>query len=377
MAISRRQFAYLTLVGLFLRNPLKVASEILEKSTSPGWFSSPDINAAVLDVGYGQERYTKAFGAAGTPESVFVIASISKVIVATGAMVLKDRGGLALQDRVVTFVPEFAGDWRDQVTIQNLLTHTSGLPDNLPQIHQLLSRQAGLDEIFAMTCKVPLLFKPGTAVSYSNLGVVVLKEIMERITRVPLKQFLKTEVFAPLAMNATSLGLGGRTIESTAQVQHTADGLNHNTLYHRELGTPWGGVHSTAPDLTRLLRYFVNPESPPLKPETAREMLRNHCQGLNQPWGVGWMLSNSHDVSYKVPPTWRRYGWSALFSNPEQGPAFGAQCSASTFGHVGVSGTIAWADPQRGISMVLLTTQPVRHSRDGVLGAVSDQVSQL
>jgi CubicO group peptidase (beta-lactamase class C family) len=376
MTTSRRQFAYLTLVSL-LKGPLQAALEVLEKATSPGWFTSPDINAAVLDVGYGRDRYTKAFGAAGTPERVFVIASISKVIVATGAMVLKDRGGLALQDQVVRFVPEFTGDWRDQITIQNLLTHSSGLPDNLPQIHQLLSRQAGLDEIFATTCKVPLLFKPGTAVSYSNLGSLVVKEIMERITKVPLKQFLKEEVFVPLAMNATSLGLGGRTVESTAQVQHTPDGLNHNTLYHRDLGTPWGGVHSTAPDLTRLLRYFLNPEGPPLQPETAREMLRNHCHGLNQPWGIGWMLSNSHDVYYKVSPTWRRYGWATLFSNPEQGSAFGAQCSASTFGHVGVSGTLAWADPQRGTSMVLLTTQPVRHSRDGVLGAVSDRVSQL
>jgi CubicO group peptidase (beta-lactamase class C family) len=377
MAITRRQFAYGVLASLFSRDPLKAASEVLERATSPGWFSSPDINAAVLDVGYGKERYTKAYGAAGTPERVFIIASISKMIVATGAMVLKDRGGLALPDRVVRFVPEFRGEGRDQVTIQNLLTHTAGLPDNLTQIRQLQARQTGLDEIFAATCNVPLLFKPGTAFSYSNLGVLVLKEVMERITSVPLRQFLKTEVFKPLAMNASSLGLGGRTIESTAQNQHTADQLNPNTLYRRELGAPWGGIHSTAPDLTRFLRYFVNPENPPLKPETTREMLRNHCEGLNQPWGIGWMLSNSHDSYYRVLPTWHRYGWSALLSNPERAPAFGLHCSASTFGHYGVSGTIAWVDPERGISMVLLTTKFVRHSRDGVLGPVSDLVSQL
>jgi beta-lactamase class C len=377
MAITRRQFVYGVLASLFSRDPLQAASEVLEKATSPGWFSSPDINAAVLDVRYGKERYTKAYGAAGSPERVFIIASISKPIVATGAMVLKDRGKLALQDRVVGFVPEFHGEGRDEVTIQNLLTHTAGLPDNLPQIRQLLARQARLNEIFAAACNVPLLFKPGTAFSYSNLGVLVLKEIMERITSVPLKQFLKTEVFEPLAMNATSLGLGGRTIESTAQNQHKADELNSNTLYHRELCAPWGGVHSTAPDLTRFLHCFVNPGNPPLKRETAREMLRNHCEGLNQSWGIGWMLSNSHDAYYKVQPSWHRYGWSALLLNPEQTPAFGLHCSASTFGHYGVSGTIAWADPQRGISMVLLTTKFVRHSRDGVLGPVSDLVSQL
>jgi len=377
MAITRRQFAQGILASLLSGNPLQAASGVLEKATSPNWFSSPDINAAVLEVCHGNERYAKAYGSAGTPERVFIIASISKPIIATGAMVLKDRGKLALRDRVVRFVPEFRGGGRDEVTIQNLLTHTAGLPDNLPQIHQLLARQVGLDEIFAATCKVPLLFKPGDALSYSNLGVLVLKEIMERITGLPLKEFLKMEVFEPLAMNATSLGLGGRTIESTAQNQDNADQPNQNTLYRRELGAPWGGVHSTAPDLTRFLRYFVNPKNPPLKPETAREMLRNHCEGLNQPWGIGWMLSNSHDAYYKVLPTWHRYGWSALLSNPEQAPAFGLHCSARTFGHYGVSGTIAWADPQRGISMVLLTTKFVRHSRDGVLGPVSDLVSQL
>jgi beta-lactamase class C len=308
---------------------------------------------------------------------VFVISSISKPMVATGAMVLKDRGELVLRDRVVRFVPEFHGEGRDEVTIQNLLTHTAGLPDNLPQVRELLARHAALTEFFAATCNVPLLFKPGTAFSYSNLGVLVLKEIMERITSVPLKQFLNTEVFEPLAMNASSLGLGGRTIESTAQNQPRADGVNTDTLYHRELGAPWGGVHSTASDVTHFLRYFVNPGNRPLKPETAREMLRNHCEGLDQPWGIGWMLANSHDAYYKVRPTWYRYGWSALLLNPERGPAFGLRCSPSTFGHYGVTGTIAWADPQRGISMVLLTTKYVRHARDGVLGPVSDLVSQL
>jgi CubicO group peptidase (beta-lactamase class C family) len=238
-------------------------------------------------------------------------------------------------------------------------------------------RQAGLHEFFAATCKVPLLFKPGTAFSYSNLGVLMVKEIVERLTSVPLRRFLKMEVFEPLAMNSTSLGLGGRTIESTAQNQPETDGLNSNTLYDRELGAPWGGVHSTVSDLMRFLHYFVNPGNSPLKSETAREMLRNHSEALNQPWGIGWMLAKSHTDWYRDPPTWHRYGWPAPCSNRGEAPAFGVHCSASTFGHYGVSGTIAWADPQRGVSMVLLTTKYVRHSREGVLLSVSNLVSQL
>jgi CubicO group peptidase (beta-lactamase class C family) len=376
MGITRRQFVYEALAGLS-RTPLQGASDLLDRATSPGLFSPPEINAAVLDVCYGKERYTRAYGAAGNPDRVFIISSISKPVIAMGAMVLKDRGKLLFEDRVARFLPEFRGIWRQDVTIEHLLTHTAGLPDNIPQIHKLLARDAGLNEIFAATCDIPLLFKPGTAFSYSNLGVLLLKEVMERITGMPLRQFMKTEIFDQLAMDTTSLGLGGRAVESTAQNQLKPGGLNSNSLYYRELGAPWGGIHSSAPDLTRLLHYQLSPRNVPLKPETAREMLKNHSKGLNQPWGIGWMLAESHDTYYNTPPTWHRYGWPALLLNPERAPAFGVHCSADTFGHYGVSGTIAWADPQRRISMVLLTTKFVRYSRDGVLGPVSDLVSQL
>jgi CubicO group peptidase (beta-lactamase class C family) len=376
MSLTRRQL-FCGIFAAFSKDPLQAASEILDRATSHGWFNSPDINAVVLDVCYGKQRYTKAYGVAGTAQRVFVIASITKVLVAMAAMALQDHGELALGDRVVRFVPTFRGERRDEVTIQNLLTHTSGLPESVPQIQQMFKHQATLDEIFTATCQTPLLFAPGEAFSYSNLGVLVLREVMYKITGVPLPELLKTMVFGPLLMNDTSLGLGGRPLESTAQNQHDADQPDPNTLYHRELATPWGGIHSTGADLTRCLRYFMHPEDGPLKSATAKEMLLNHCEGLNQPWGLGWMLSNSHDTHYRVAPTRHRYGWASLFSNPERLPAFGLGCSTSSFGHYGVSGTLAWADPQRDISMVLLTTKPVRYSRDGVLGPVSDLLLRL
>ena len=377
MALTRRQFIHGSLASLLSESPESI-SEILERATTPGWFTTREINAAVLDIVYKGKRFTKAYGQAANADQVFVIASISKPIVATAAMIFKDRGKLALEDRTVKYVPEFQGDWRNEVTLQNLLTHTAGLPDTLPQMHELLTRQASLEEMFAATCRVPLLFKPGAAVSYSNLGVLVVKEILERITGGPLKELLKREVFDPLGMSASSLGLGGRPITSTVPIQGKQRAASPNAAYHHDLGAPWGGVHSTARDLMQFLRYFVDPtKTKLLQVETARDMLRDHCQGLNQPWGIGWMLAKSHDCNFNVRPTWHTYGWSALFSDPERGPAFGVKCSASTFGHYGVTGTIAWADPQNDIAMVLLTSKAVRYSRDGILGPVSDLVSRL
>jgi CubicO group peptidase (beta-lactamase class C family) len=377
MALTRRQFSHGLLAALLSESPEPI-SEVLQRATTPGWFSPREINAAVLDIFYKGKRFTKAYGEAHKADQVFVIASITKPIIATAAMIFKDRGKLALEDRAVKYVPEFQGDWRNEVTLANLLTHTSGLPDTLPQMNQLLARQASLGEMFAATCRLPLLFQPGTAVSYSNLGVLVVKEILERITGSSLRELVKREVFDPLGMSASSLGLGGRPITSTVSVQEERRGTHPNTVYQSDLGAPWGGVHSTAQDVMRVLRYFVDPgKTRLLRVETARDMLRDHCLGLNQPWGIGWMLANSHDCYFNARPSWHRYGWSALSSHPEQGPAFGLKCSARTFGHYGVTGTIAWADPQNDIAMVLLTSKPVRYSRDGVLGPISDLVSQL
>jgi len=374
MPFTRRQFALGLLAGIWASDPLQEIAHILEKATSPGWFTPPEISASVLDIYYGGKRFTRAFGAGIVPETAFVISSITKPMVATAVMVLQDRKELNIEDRVSKFVPEFDKDSRGEVNIRHLLTHTSGLPDNLPHVHKLVSQNVSLHDMFLQTCKLPLLFKPGTAVSYSNLGVLLSKEIIERLGGIPLPEFLAQEVFHPLSMNFTSLGLDRREAKSIAENQTPENPTSH---HQHDFATPWGGVYSTAADVSRFLHYFVNASGPPLRPETASSMLKNHNQGLNQPWGIGWMLAYSHDVYYKVSPTWRRYGWPALWGNPEHLPAFGINCSPATFGHYGVTGTLAWADPQRQISLVLLTTRAVRHSRDGVFGTVSDLASLL
>src|SRR5712692_5384189 len=343
MAISRRQFVLGLAASLLTNDPLQAASSLLEKATSPGWLSSPDISAAVLEVCHRQSCYTRAFGHSTSNETVFGIASITKPMVATAAMVLSDNRQIKIQDRVVKFLPEFSGEAREQVTIRHLLTHTAGLPDILPSSQELLRKQAPLTEFFLDTCKTPLLFKPGTEVSYSNLGVLVVMEVIERLTGVPLLQFLREHVFLPLSMTQTSLGLGGRRLQDIASPQFCGPNKNPSSVYQHDLGAPWGGVHSTVSDVTRFLNFFMNPNDTPIWTNTAYEMLRNQTEGLNEPWGLGWMLANSHDVYFGIRPSWRRYGWSYLVANPLRLPAFGVNCSARTFGHYGVSGTIAWA----------------------------------
>lgn len=200
--------------GMALRKDrVEEAAVLVEKAAASG-----DVRAAVLDVRQGRFRFTRAFGEA-REGTVFLLASISKPMTAAGIMALADRGKLALSDPVRKFIPEFSGGERDLVTVQHLLTHTSGLPDMLPENEALRRKHAPLSEFVAATCKTPLLFRPGEKVSYQSMGILLASEIAQRIARMPFREFLRREVFLPLGMRETSLGLGGRRIADTAQCQ--------------------------------------------------------------------------------------------------------------------------------------------------------------
>jgi CubicO group peptidase (beta-lactamase class C family) len=323
---------------------LDQAAEVVDRAVAAG-----DVRAAVLDVRRGKQSFERAFGQARGPETVFIVASISKPMTATGVMLLADRGKLALSDPVRKFIPEFSGGDRDRVTVEHLLTHTSGLPDMLPENIELRRRHAALDDFVAGTCRAPLLFKPGTKVSYQSMGILLAAEIAQRVTKMPFREFLRREVFLPLGMRQTSLGLGGRRIDGTAQCQvEGKDDWNWNSAYWRDLGAPWGGVHSTAADISKFLNSFLRPNGLVLKRDTAAGMIANHTPGLNDTWGLGWKL--------------------------EPG-AFARACSPRTFGHYGATGTVAWGDPETGTRCVLLTTWPAEQSQAKLLVPVSEAVA--
>ena len=174
---------------------------------------------SVLLVQQGDSATVKAFGTARDRKPVFLLASISKPMTATGVMVLADRGELKLTDPVQRYIPEFRGNGREEVLIRHLLTHTSGLPDMLPENGELRKRHAPLKDFVAGTCRTPLLFKPGSQVRYQSMGILLACEIATRITKQPFSDFLRDQLFKPLQMKDTSLGLGGRPIASTMHCQ--------------------------------------------------------------------------------------------------------------------------------------------------------------
>jgi CubicO group peptidase (beta-lactamase class C family) len=366
--MKRREFLLSSIAGLLVGtnqmtaqsrkgDPFEEACKLIQEQVDAGILES-----ATLHVHKGRNSQLRAFGNAQSGDAIFLIASITKPMTATGLMVLVDRGELKLSDRVVKFIPEFSGEDRKDITIQHLLTHTSGLPDQLPENDELRKRHAPLAEFVARAVKTPLLFKPGTAYKYQSMGFLLAAEVAQRITNQPFAAFLSKEVYEPLGMKKSAVDLGPFKLTETVRSQTEfaapesgsgsveAKDWDWNSPYWRNLGAPWGGAHSTAPDIAKFLRSFLNPDSKVLKESTARKMIQDHNQGLDRRRGLGFDLGTN---------------------------SFGEHCSESTFGHGGSTGTLAWADPKTDRSCVILTSLPARKSRDLILNPVSDLVSSL
>jgi CubicO group peptidase (beta-lactamase class C family) len=195
------------------------------------------------------------------------------------------------------------------------------------------------------------LFPPGTEVRYQSMGVLLAGAIVEKVSGQPLPAFLAARIFEPLKMSATSLGLGGRALAEMAQCQvppAERGDWDWNSSYWRNLAAPWGGAHSTVHDLARFAEAFVSRGDAPWSQATRRAMREVQTGTLRPAYGFGWRL---------------------------EGGAFGKNCSRTTFGHHGSTGTAVWHDPESRITCVVLTTKPATDSRATVLGPVSDIVS--
>jgi len=306
-----------------------------------------------------------------TPETVFLVASVTKPVTATAAMMLVERGKIALDDYVASIVPEFGSKGKEKVQVRHLLTHTSGLPDMLPENIPLRKQHQPLEVFIKHIYDCDLLFTPGTNVRYQSMGIAMLGEIVKRVEGLSLPEFLDRELFKPLGMKDTALGARRDMYNRIARVnvskidpEYGGPGTdwNWNTEYWWTFAAPWGGLFTTLQDYTVFLQMFLNKGSYRgkriLSPATVETMTRNQIIGmrsipeevrLSTAWGFGWHL--------KSPTEWS---------------IFGELTSPRTYGHAGATGTAAWADPEWDVTYVLFTTQP--SPPDGLLTLCANAV---
>jgi serine-type D-Ala-D-Ala carboxypeptidase len=276
-----------------------------------------------------------------TADTIFDLASLTKVT-ATLPVTLRliAAGDIGLDDRVRRYLPAFAGDGKDSVTVRHLLAHTGGLPDHR-KYYEYLDEAA---ELRAAALAEPLVCAPGTTFAYSDVGFITLGELGAAVAGQPLDQLARDLVYEPLGMTETwyrpPAALIGR-IASTELI----DGVAKTGIVHDENAEVLGGVaghaglFGTAADLAKYAMAWAEPESEPglalgLPAWLTAEALRCQTDGVaGQPArrGLGWGL--------------RRDRWDNM---GDGWPATGA-------GHTGFTGTSLSIDPATGLWTVLLT----------------------
>lgn len=333
------------LLGLPLRGALRAgrlddAAGVLSEATKSGL-----VRAATIHVVQQDQSFSAAFGEGISGESMFLLGSISKPISVAAVMSLYDEGHFSLDDRVQKFVPAFRGDGRDAISIRQLLTHVSGLPDQLPENARLRSSHAPLSEFVEHAIRTPLLFAPGSQYGYSSMAILLASHIAELISEQRIHDLVQKRVFDPLKMSRSALGLGRFQLDDFVRAQTEraapesgagdpeARNWDWNSLYWRRLGAPWGTAHASAADVATFLGAFLNPSGKALRPDTARMMVSNQNRPGIKPRGLGFNIG----VEAGSPG-----------------------CSEQTFGHTGSTGTLCWADPGSRTICVVLTSLPGR-----------------
>ncbi len=272
---------------------------------------------------------------------IYDLASLTKVVgLTTTCMLLVDEGKLALDAPVQRYVPEFRGSGKDHVTIRQLLTHSSGLPAWRPLYKETESRAAAL----ALADTTSVVAPAGQAFVYSDLGAIVLTQVVERLAGEPLDRLLAERVFGPLGMVATRFrppaGWSDRiapTENDTSFRHRLLRGEVHDENAGRLEGlSGHAGLFSNALDLSRFAAMLLNGGSwdtlQLIRSETVTEFTRRQ------------------DV---VPGSSRALGWDT----PSDGSSAGTKLSAHAFGHTGFTGTSMWLDPEKDLFIILLTNR--------------------
>jgi beta-N-acetylhexosaminidase len=330
---------------------LRPAYALLDRAAADGAFPG-----GVLAVGWNGQLAIHAFGKLeldgeaydADEDSMYDVASLTKPIVTTTAvMLLVQQGRLELNRPVVNYLPEFADaaksdpdpTWRARITPRMLLLHDSGLPDHRDYFKEVKGREALLARVFAE----PLVNEPGKQIVYSDLGFILLGEIVERLTGEPLDVFAKHEIFEPLGMDRSMFNPPRRLREDIAPTEKDTSFRKRQIWgeVHDENAWVMGGVaghaglFSTAGDIATFAQMLLNGgiygHERVLARSTIQEFTARHVIGSSS----------------------RTLGWDV----PSEDSSSGHYFSDSSFGHLGFTGTSLWIDPQRKLFVILLTNR--------------------
>jgi uncharacterized protein YbbC (DUF1343 family) len=329
------------------REQMSAISGIVEKAMSDN-----QIPGAVVLVGnQGRVVYREAFGHRSlapqqslmTPDTIFDISSLTKVVATTTAvMQLVEKGKLLLDKPVVKYWPGFKGKGKNKITVRQLLTHYSGLRPDLDLNHQWSGRKEVLKLIAAEKPVSP----PGTRFIYSDINFIILGELVQRISGQSLDAYCARHIFKALGMKDTGFNPSASAKDRIAPTEYSHE--NRSRMLHGEVHDPaarrmggvagHAGLFSTADDLSLFARMLLDGG-------------RAGDTRILSPLTVGKMTTP------QSPPdktALRGLGWDidSPFSSCR-----GALFPVGSFGHTGFTGTSLWIDPKSKSYVIILTSR--------------------
>ena len=292
--------------------------------------------------------------------TIWDMASLTKVVALTSAMMLlTESGQVDLNAPVQRYVPEFTGRGKENITVRHLLTHSSGLPAWRPLYKEAEDPAAAM----ALAIATPPDTMPGIRMVYSDLGAIILGEIVKRVSGQAFDAFVGERVFAPLGMRETLFRPAENLRERIAPTEvdpwrqrHLRGEVHDENAFALGGISAHAGLFSTAADLVRLARMYLS----------------------------GGTLDGRRFVSTSTIDRFTAVQDSALshralgWETPNGTNSAGRRMSKRSFGHTGFTGTSFWVDRDRGVFVILLSNRvnPTRERRGitGVRTAVADAV---
>ncbi|MEE9265683.1 MAG: serine hydrolase domain-containing protein, partial [Gammaproteobacteria bacterium] len=284
-----------------------------------------------------------------TVDSLFPLASLTKPITVTAAMILVEDGLLGPNRPVQEYIPEFVGEGKEKVMVHHLMTHTSGIddesisemlddePEDVPIPEPDANQDEFVNKALTYTYMNPLAFEPGEKMGYADLGIYMVGELVRRVSGQSLDQFARERIFEPLGMD-NSFYIVPESEQSRVALR--AEGIHgemYNTRDFMERPSPSGGAYLTALDTARFGQMYLKGgtygEARILSSSTVASMTRNHIPGLSAKildmtfpeasWGLGWSVGHVY-----------------------KGRVYGEELLAPTyFNHGGYGGVELWIDP--------------------------------
>ncbi len=333
----------------FNKNKLSLLNKLISDAINNRLFTCIEVmaiqnNYIILHNAFGYKQSIPL-----TKNSIFDVASLTKpIITSTIIMMLYEKGKIKLDDKISIYFDEFKIPYKNEITIKQLLTHTSGLP----AWHNLYNENMPIDYGISTLLSLPLEDRPNSKVVYSCMGFILLKLIIEQITSMPLDVLAKKWIFDPLNMANSYFNppdsLRDNIVPSgeSEYRKYIIHGKVHddNSYMFNGIGGN-AGLFSTAYDIAIYMNMIVNKGTYNnkiiLSPNTINLMTKNHTNNV-LPRGLGFQLKDNNNSPC------------------------GCMFSDKSFGHTGFTGTSFWIDPNKLMGIALLSNRSYLSYKDSL-----------